>query len=189
MARSAGPRHGLNPWMTTAFGTASRDGWSSWKASWMPSTLCIPALKLQRPILAGIAREMQRACLFQDALLERVQSLRYDKPSRWWNLEWDDDSETVVVTFVTFLELEDARAFIKSELDQLRAAGDPLIWSSRDIRYIKGDLASTMGPGWLERLGFERAPIIVTFGPDTWWAKIRWYLWDVVEEALGLRIG
>ena len=116
-----------------------------------------PALKLYRPMLAGAAAAMQRACLLQDALRERVHALRNNQSARW-NLEWDADSDAAVLTFVVLPELQSTNRHILSAHARVEAGED---WRFRGFgatAVLSGILKDELASGWIQRLGLEGPP-------------------------------
>jgi hypothetical protein len=114
----------------------------------------VSSLDLQRQLVAGVARTMLQACRLQDDLRARVRSLGLG-PSAPWRLEWDANSSTAVVTFVTFPEIDEVRLQIKAELARMNAERRRGWYHFSVLRSITGQLEKEMSDGWLQRLGLE----------------------------------
>ncbi|KAH6845045.1 hypothetical protein B0I37DRAFT_174734 [Chaetomium sp. MPI-CAGE-AT-0009] len=109
------------------------------------------ALEMQRRLLAGVAARLQRVCLLQDALQDRVRSAMSDQ-SRWRDLEWDDSRRMVVVlTYVTLPEIQDTFALLSNASYRI-GAQDPAVWEG-PLREAVKRLKTEASAGWIERLG------------------------------------
>lgn len=116
-----------------------------------------PAFKLYRPMVAGVAAAMQRACRLQDDLRERVRALRSNQ-SALWNLEWDADSDAAVLTFVMLPELEATKQRILSEHARFAARDDRLFGYYWHLGMNDFLLKQKVEDGWMKRLGLGNGP-------------------------------
>lgn len=118
----------------------------------------VSSIDLHRRLLAGVALSMQQACRLQDELRARVDALHAHQSARW-RLEWDANSGTAVVTFVTFPELADVMLQVESELDRLKAASQQMWYNPDDMQSLawklQGDLAGVSAAKYLRTLGLD----------------------------------
>ncbi|KAH6622690.1 hypothetical protein F5144DRAFT_581198 [Chaetomium tenue] len=101
-----------------------------------------------------MAVRMLRVCALQNDLRERARVLHEDR-SAWWGLRWDGEREVVVVSVVTFPELEET-------LEMLREAHARMTVEYQTMRprteEAAEQLRAKLSEGWLQRLGLDDLP-------------------------------
>lgn len=109
----------------------------------------LSSLAVQHRILAGLAVRILHVCALQNGLRERARVLHEDQ-SAWWDLKWDAEREVVVLSVVTFPELENTVEMLQVAHDRMSDEYQTMRPRTKEaVEQLKAKLSA----GWMERLG------------------------------------